>query len=126
MKIILPIILFFALSIPAYAYDGAEVLGEVNTYRVSKSLKPLETSRKTCEIASIRATEIKKKWAHNIKGRFSGYNKLGENLARNFDSAEAIVVAWDKSPSHRAVMTENYKQGCIKCVGTYCAFILIK
>lgn len=118
--------MFLAVASPAYAYDGNDVLRDVNTYRVSKKLKPLKTSAKTCEIASIRVKEIQKVWGHNISGRFTGYKKLGENLARNFESSEAIVQAWHNSPTHRAVMTDSYVYGCVKCEASYCAFNLIK
>lgn len=126
MRNVLALLIFLTITSPVYAYNGEDVLREVNTYRVSNNLKPLVTNKNTCKIAGIRVKEIQVEWKHKIAGRFWGYWKLGENLARNFDSASGIVQAWDKSPTHREIMVDSYKYGCVACENNYCAFNLTK
>ena len=37
-----------------------------------------------------------------------GASTVGENIAYNFNSSEAVVAAWLKSPTHKANIVGNY------------------
>lgn len=86
----------------------------VNQKRIEANLAPLSLSDQLSTAATQKAQDMfgKDYWAHISPTGItpwafitsSGYEYLyaGENLARNFDSADEVINAWMNSPSHRA------------------------
>ncbi len=113
-----PQILGFATNI---AVDDLYQL--VNQERANQGLPALTRNAKLEQAALKKAQDMfaKNYWAHyapdgsTTPWQFimeSGYNYkyAGENLAKDFGTSTAVVVAWMASPSHRAnVVNTNYK-----------------
>ncbi len=103
-----PKILGYAAQIPAQ-----KIVELTNIERAKFQLPPLKLNTYLSDAATRKAADMfaKDYWAHvSPTGTqpwsfilASGYNYLhaGENLARDFTSADAIVQAWMNSPSHR-------------------------
>lgn len=82
-----------------------ELFNLINTYRVSKGLSELLWSDDLANCASVRAKESVTTWSHTRPDGSQWYtvNKsimFGENLARNFDTAQSVLTAWQNSPEH--------------------------
>lgn len=87
------------------------VLDLVNQARAAEGLSALAPSATLNDLAAVRAKECTENFAHirpdesewhtifNASHGVSG--KLGENLAKNYSSPEAVVAAWMSSPGHR-------------------------
>ncbi len=103
--------------------EGANVskealLRETNKARKESGLSELVLNQKLNQAASLKVVDMfdKQYWGHNapdgaepwrwlIEADY-GYTKAGENLARNFYTAEAVNVAWMESPDHRKNILE--------------------
>lgn len=103
--------------------SSADLLGDMNTYRAQENLEPLAANEKLSKAAFLKAQDMLQKqyWAHTAPDGTepwkwfgdAGYNYVhaGENLAKNFRSAQAVTDAWMNSPEHRAnVLGADYKQ----------------
>ena len=107
--------------------DPAKImLDQLNAYRASKKLEPLELSQKCLDVANIRAAEIGKSFSHKRPNgtRFvtvykdSGYTKpktAGENCAKIttckgviVDSVPIAMEDFKKSSSHNKAMLRKY------------------
>ena len=91
------------------------LLEEINKYRLTNGLKPLEVDSVLCDAANKRVEEIKTNWSHEgfSASLCEKCNGLGENLARGFEKKENIVQAWIESLSHKKViLTESFTHGC--------------
>ncbi len=100
---------------PVYS-DGLELV--VNNERKSQGLSELRDNKILDATAHWKACDMVSKgyWAHqDPQGNWSwghvwraGYHyyHLGENIARNYSSDQAIVTAWFNSPEHRQVMND--------------------
>lgn len=130
MNKIIVTILFLMLSIillpkNAWAYSKDEVLSAVTVVRSDYYQKSLTENQKLNIAAEAKLADIQKYkyWAHNNpstgkewiyfirQARFNG--SAGENLAKGFNSAEKIIDAWLKSPSHK----KNLLSGKFDSVG---------
>lgn len=90
-----------------------DVINLTNEKRVSAGVGVVKESALLSQAAAAKAQDMldKNYWAHfapdgKTPWQFiseSGYrySAAGENLARDFDSASAVVVAWMNSPSHK-------------------------
>lgn len=90
-----------------------ELLAETNVERQKSGLSALKQDAKLSEAAYLKAKDMlaNQYWAHTSPSGVqpwkwladAGYNYsyAGENLARNFDTSQAVVTAWMASPSHR-------------------------
>lgn len=97
----------------------SELLQETNKIRIDQGVPPLGLSDKLSQAAYLKGQDMIKKqyWAHDSPDGvqpwrwFSdvGYNYdfAGENLAKNFASSQAVVVAWMSSPEHKANVIKN-------------------
>lgn len=98
-----------------------KVLDLVNQQRFQNNLQPLNLSPELSQAATKKAEDMFKLnyWSHvSPKGvtpwsfiTSSGYDYIyaGENLAKSFDTSEAIVDAWMNSPTHRAnILKKEY------------------
>ena len=101
----------------------AELLKDTNLERQEHSLPPLQIDDKLSLAASEKAEDMlaNQYWAHTspdgttpwnwIKGAGYNYSHAGENLARNYYTADSATEAWMKSPGHRAnILDENYTE----------------
>lgn len=52
-------------------------------------------------------------WSNRVQNYYSNYNRLAENIAAGYNSPEAVVDAWMKSPGHRnnILNGENWEIG---------------
>ena len=100
-----------------------ELLKDTNLKRQEHSLPPLQIDEKLSLAASEKAEDMlaNQYWAHTspdgttpwnwIKGAGYNYSHAGENLARNYYTADSATEAWMKSPGHRAnILDENYTE----------------
>lgn len=105
------------------AISSADLLVDMNTYRAEQHLPPLAADEKLSKAAFLKAQDMLQKqyWAHTAPDGTEpwkwygdvGYNYVhaGENLAKNFRSAQAVTDAWMDSPEHRAnVLDSDYQQ----------------
>jgi len=99
------------------------VLVEVNRVRMNNGLSALVETPKLCAVSKVRLNEIKTNWSHDgfSADRFCAINcTMGEDLAKNFRTAEQIVTAWEGSPGHKAVMLySDAVYGCVATDGQY-------
>lgn len=101
----------------------------VQEYRFKQGLPTMTIDPLLCKYASIRAEEIKTDWSHNgflnkvspQIYRESKYRKLGENLAKDFNSDRDMFQGWLNSPLHRENIDYPYTKTCLVCSSHYCA-----
>ncbi len=104
-----PSILGYASVIPPQT-----IIELTNNERLKLGLNPLKLNEELTQAAQAKAVDMfaKSYWAHNapdgtepwsfiLKAGYS-YLHAGENLARDFNSPDAVVTAWMNSPSHKA------------------------
>lgn len=111
-------------NILGYATDITieKILSLVNKKRVENNLQPLSLSDQLDIAATAKGNDMfsKNYWAHisptgTTPWSFinaSGYSYVyaGENLARNFNTADEVIEAWMNSPSHKAnILKPEYK-----------------
>lgn len=104
----LPQVLGYASQIPVDS-----ILTLTNQKRAAAGVGPLTLNDKLSDAARRKAADMfaKNYWAHNSPDGTkpwafilaAGYNYIhaGENLARDFNNAPAVVDAWMNSPTHR-------------------------
>ena len=101
----------------SYIAEEEEVLALINNYRVNIGLNSLEK----VDYISFKSEEHDKymistgQMTHNFfQDRYEnivqalGATNVSENLAYNFNSAEAVFNAWLNSPSHKANIDGNF------------------
>ncbi len=93
--------------------SSEQLLDDTNAERTNQQLQPLAYNETLAAAAFLKAQDMFKEqyWAHTSpKGATpwqwfaeAGYNYAyaGENLAKNFTTADAAVTAWMGSPDHR-------------------------
>lgn len=91
----------------------AGLLASTNDQRLAHHLTTLRLDPQLNEAAAAKARDMLQKgyWAHSapdgtepwvwVEQAGYSYSKAGENLAKNFASADAVVSAWMDSSSHR-------------------------
>lgn len=106
-------------TVKSYTHSNLELelLDEVNTYRVSIGLNPLEIiehiSYKSSEhndymLATNTVThEGFDERKSNLQEVLGAY-RVGENVAYAYSTAQATVTAWINSPSHKANLEGDY------------------
>lgn len=111
-----------ALTVPAIATPAAaassavqlklDVVGSVNKIRAQQGCKPLKIAKKLNKSAQRHAEDMAAKnyFSHTSadgrswvsRQRATGWKKPGgENIARGFEGASSVMVAWMNSPLHR-------------------------
>lgn len=99
----------------------ASLLSKSNHERAARNLPPLQIDKKLTEAATLKAKNMldQQYWAHTAPDGTepwdwfakAGYNYAyaGENLAKDFTSADSATTAWMASPTHRAnILEKNY------------------
>lgn len=102
------------------AITPAALLRDVNIERTAGGVNPLQGNAQLAAAALAKGNNMftDQYWAHTspsgvtpwqwIQDEGYAYSYAGENLAKNFDSAQATVDAWLASPSHRENMLRPY------------------
>lgn len=102
------------------AVTPGALLQEVNIERRAEGVEPLERSSQLAAAAMAKGKDMitNQYWAHNspsgvtpwkwIQDEGYAYSYAGENLAKNFDSAQSTVDAWMASSAHRENMLHDY------------------
>lgn len=99
--------------------SASDVLTDTNTARAQSSLPNLKVNESLTNAAFAKAKDMfaNNYWAHTSPAGVTpwkwlgdvGYNYdvAGENLAKNYATAQATVDAWMSSPTHRANILNN-------------------
>lgn len=97
-----------------------ELLDTTNAQRVAQNLPALKLNTQLSDAAYQKANDMFKQqyWAHDAPNGttpwawFSkvsyNYSYAGENLAKNFTTANAATTAWMASPEHRANILDSH------------------
>jgi hypothetical protein len=101
--------------------NAQQLLNDTNVIRERAGEKPLKPSIELSKAAFLKANDMLQKqyWAHTAPDgttpwhwfTVAGYNyaAAGENLAKNFSSADAVTAAWMASPEHKKnILTTTY------------------
>lgn len=100
----------------------SDLLADTNTAREQSSLPDLKVNDKLSTAAFAKAQDMfaNNYWAHTSPSGVTpwkwigdaGYNYdvAGENLAKNYPTAQATLDAWMNSPTHRANILNNKYQ----------------
>lgn len=83
-----------SINLPAIQKDQQYA----SAYAVEHTLYMIENSQINHDNFNIRTEALKQK----------GAVKVGENVAFGYSSAEAVVTAWLRSPSHKRTIEGNY------------------
>jgi len=107
----------------AYALTTKEVVRSVNSERQKAGLSQLIVNNKLEIASNMKLFDMQKYsyWSHDnpiskdkwwkfiVESDFDGL--VGENLSRNFNSADDVVYAWMNSPLHRKnVLEKDYEE----------------
>ena len=100
-----------------------EIVALTNDQRTVSGLAPLKTNSLLLQAAAAKANYMfaKDYWAHNgpngttpwffFKQAGYNYRYAGENLARDFNQSDSVVVAWMNSPTHRDnIISDHYDE----------------
>ena len=125
------IVIIFVLFLPSAVFVLPDILAEqqskiialTNDLRLEKGLPQLAVSDTLNFSSDIKAVDMAekgyfshtspegRKLAYYLRQVGYKYNVAGENLALGFSSAEDVVNAWIKSPTHYAnLIDEDYKE----------------
>jgi len=103
----------------AVTFSPVEIIKLTNTQRNQNGLATLIENKQLDQAAEAKASDmfVNDYWAHYSPQGKSPWNFInaagykytfaGENLARDFDDANGVVVAWMNSPSHRSNMLDH-------------------
>jgi len=107
----------------ATTITSEKLLTATNTQREKAGLKPLASNEKLAQAAALKAGDMFKNqyWSHESPSGATpwqwldqagyAYDYAGENLAKNFHTAESTMTAWLASPDHRAnVLGTQYSE----------------
>lgn len=100
-----------------------QVLALVNKERAAVGLSPLAINRELSKVANVKAADMRDRgyFSHNsptygspfdMMGQFGiKYTAAGENIAKGYPNAVAVMEGWMNSPGHRAnILNSNYTQ----------------
>ena len=96
--------------------DVSKVFEITNQFRSLNGVKSLALSKNLAAAAVEYSTYLANHpgFEHNLEGDpftriksfgYTGY--VGENIARGFTTADAVMVAWENSPGHRANLLDS-------------------
>ena len=101
-------------------------IDQINEYRNSLGLSPVETNEQTCSFAKTRAQEISTDFSHTGFFKrvntntlpYTNYALVTENIAEAPDY-QNIVTLWKNSPEHAANMRADTPYVCVENYGNY-------
>ncbi len=100
--------------------SASALLADTNDERAKDNLPPLVVSSELSKAAALKAKNMfdEQYWAHNAPDGTTpwhwfqavgyDYSYAGENLAKNFASADAVTTAWMASPKHRQNILDTH------------------
>ncbi len=108
----------------------AEVVELVNQQRAEQGLPPMKLVAALTDAARYHAADMAEdkyfshptqdrvdgnlaevcSWSDRIKGFYTGYWTLGENIAWGYASPEEVMQGWMASPGHRSNILGNYTE----------------
>lgn len=111
----------------------AYIINEVNAYRASLKLSPVQTSDETCAFAKIRAEEIATNFSHDGFNRrakshslpYKHWTVITENIAMTSDY-KVVEKMWEHSPGHAKNMRDDTPYVCVVRNGKYFAYLGMK
>jgi len=120
VKIIITAIIVVALNIIGYANTTntnfkAEVFTKINEIRIANGVSSLNYNAQLEKDADIRAEEQQRLFSHTRPDGSDWYTvdpslMYGENLAKNYNNPEDVMVAWMNSPEHKEnILRSDYK-----------------
>lgn len=120
-KVLSPPQILVNYEVPKRRIISADVLfNKVNEWRIAHGYGFLAKDEVLCELARKRLPEIIETYSHDLVHddwpvymKRYGYTFMGENLARDYESEEAIVYAWEQSPKHLKNLVSNSNRSCI-------------
>lgn len=102
--------------------SSQQLLADTNADRAKNDLPPLTLDKQLSVAATLKANDMfaHDYWAHTSPSGVApwhwfdeanyNYSYAGENLAKNFQSANGVMAAWMDSSEHRAnILDKNYK-----------------
>jgi len=93
----------------------------INGYRKVSGMRMLSYNSQLCKCAYQRAVEVEGDWSHDgfyTNKCLKQFPNRGENLAKNFNSSNAILQAWLNSPTHKEILSNPaYTKGCVGFYG---------
>jgi uncharacterized protein YkwD len=97
----------------------------VQNWRDENGLTTLKRDKDLCNLASVRAEQIKQDFSHkgfytSDRSQLKEYRVLGENLARDFPDEMDYFLGWMGSPGHRENIEYPYTHSCLICDEGYC------
>ena len=92
----------------------AIILDAINAERTKAGLSTLTRTSELAAAATVRAKEQEQLFSHTRPNGSDWWTVdsrvcYGENLARDYTTAEGVVAAWMASPTHKEVMLDDYK-----------------
>ncbi len=108
----------------------AYIIKEINAYRASLNLKPVQTNDETCDFAKIRAAEIATDFSHDGFNRraklgnlpYKHWHVITENIAMTSDYKD-VEKMWEHSPGHAKNMRDNTDFVCVERHGKFYAYL---
>ncbi|MEH6406201.1 MAG: CAP domain-containing protein [Leeuwenhoekiella sp.] len=105
---------------------GAEILAEINLYRESIGMADLKADTESKVQALDHSKYMATKHAISHDGFFQrsdylkskGAAEVSENVAFGYNTADQVVQAWLKSPSHKAALEGDFTHSGIAVVQT--------
>ena len=90
------------------------ILTAINAERANAGLPALMRTSELAAAATVRAKEQEQLFSHTRPNGSDWWTVdsrvcYGENLAKNYTTAETVVAAWMASPTHKEVMLNDYK-----------------
>lgn len=109
------------------------IIKEINVYRASLKLKPVQANDETCEFAKIRAAEIVTNFSHDGFNRrreagtlpYEHWTVVTENIAMTSDYRQ-VENMWQHSPGHAKNMRADTPYVCVMRHGKYFAYVGMK
>lgn len=102
----------------------AAVVAHVNAARASARLRPLVADPQLTRAAQARAAAMAARnklshsgWEEAIRGEVAVASAMGENVAYNYPTADAVVDGWMRSSGHRAnILARSFHRIGVGCV----------
>lgn len=115
----------------AYTTNSVQtyIINQINQYRASFGLSPVQPGPQTCNFAAIRAQEIATDFSHDKFTQrvddgtlpYTSWSKVTENLAET-PNYQRVVLLWKNSPEHAENMRADTPYVCVVQYGNYYAY----
>ncbi|MBR9763117.1 MAG: CAP domain-containing protein [Rhodobacteraceae bacterium] len=109
-----------AETAPAAPPRPADLLDEINAFRIARGRAPLEVSAPAVQVAGRHAADLQRTGglshigsdgsspAERLTREGVPWCRVAENLARGQSEGGAVIAAWAESPRHRANLLGGY------------------